>query len=582
MTKISHGLLVDFSILFPDEPVQDLETYFVGIDKQTLLLAGSYLLSIRSQNSKVSNFKVLLPNWFSEKNQVFATEVYTKLIELEKKFGELILINPESSIQFFEYCFENLPDREKESKISNDEFERNIFKAYITLTHKNLSNEGKFIDSVNALTNDEKIVAFILGRQFVHHDLVNANLHDTTICQFIKALYLFDFLSSCPITQELLNKFLEYYQVETWQEYLKSLMPLVFSYIKKVREAQMDIVVERNADFLKSCQFIDKLIVKSDDQIVDLDYRVLRGKPIYQIEQGRYRIIFDLFLIEKVYSGMYFALREINNQLTKPHKFSDFRSFYCDFFTEQHLFYTVISKAFGNRYIQWSGQKIKELGYDAEPDYYIRDGNDVIIFESKDVLINAEAKHSYDFKIIEEEIKGKLYYQINKKGEKENKAILQILNNVKRILRKEFSFDQNLKPNSLRIYPIIVVYHQVLNIAGINKLINKWFAEEVEDLKKENLPVDKIRDVVLIDIDTLILCQDHLKKKEIKLIELIDAYIQRCTINKKQKYINEEDAKAYIMNTHIPFSSFVVEICNKKKLNRFPNDFREMGKRIFL
>ena len=112
-----------------------------------------------------------------------------------------------------------------------------------------------------------------------------------------------------------------------------------------------------------------------------------------------------------LHKGVYFKLYEINNGLVKPEKVKgNFRSFYCDEFSEKILLYKTLNSIFKNKYKELSGEEIKtNYNIDAEPDYYIRNGNSIFLFESKDILINATIKSTYDFTQYESEFRKKLY-----------------------------------------------------------------------------------------------------------------------------------------------------------------------------
>ena len=65
------------------------------------------------------------------------------------------------------------------------------------------------------------------------------------------------------------------------------------------------------------------------------------------------------------------------------------------------------------------------------------------MFETKEILIDGKIKSSYNFNVYETEFRKKLFCEV--KGEKMNKkAVLQLINNIERIIRKEFPFDTNL------------------------------------------------------------------------------------------------------------------------------------------
>ena len=101
--------------------------------------------------------------------------------------------------------------------------------------------------------------------------------------------------------KSLLQAFLDYYEVSTWRDYLKSLLPLAFTVIKSEREAQTDIHVTKGPDFDKSCAFIEKLSLHDDSEIGDYDFKSLRSVPFYKVEAGVYRVVYPLFVLESVF-----------------------------------------------------------------------------------------------------------------------------------------------------------------------------------------------------------------------------------------------------------------------------------------
>lgn len=113
------------------------------------------------------------------------------------------------------------------------------------------------------------------------------------------------------------------------------------------------------------------------------------------------------------------------------------------------------------------GDYIKnEFGIIAEPDYYIRNGNKIFLFESKDILIPSETKVSNDYENISSELKKRLYYEEKRNGGIDNKAVLQLLNNTQKILRKTAEWDQGYKEKiseytQLSFYMIISIIVRV-------------------------------------------------------------------------------------------------------------------------
>jgi len=78
-------------------------------------------------------------------------------------------------------------------------------------------------------------------------------------------------------------------------------------------------------------------------------------------------------------------------------------------FSEHVLFYTAMKKCFG-RYgtIRLTGEEIKAMIGDSEPDYYLRNDADLFLFEFKDVVLSTDIKYSGDAAKIKAGIANKL------------------------------------------------------------------------------------------------------------------------------------------------------------------------------
>ena len=90
-----------------------------------------------------------------------------------------------------------------------------------------------------------------------------------------------------------------------------------------------------------------------------MDFRILRSHPIYKESRGNYYFVYGYFLLELIYKGVYFKLNELNAKLPKNQQIKGFRSFYCDYFSEQTLLYNVLKDVYGKKYIQMPGDYIK-------------------------------------------------------------------------------------------------------------------------------------------------------------------------------------------------------------------------------
>ena len=567
----SISLLISFSSIFEEEP-KELKSYLTGISRSKLLNACAFFLGFSTTQSKFEDYVDFLNMFFCEENRDVANYIYEKLErEHASEKARLIIINPLTSLQLFEFSFDNLDDNENQTIA---ESEISIFKAVLLLNEKNITLGNVGVTSTENVESDIKLAAMALSQTYPYSEFVNYDKFELLTTQTIKSFFLFEFLESNRQTATLLSKFLEYFDCGEWKEFLRNVLPLTFAFIESKKEAHIDIVIGKGEKYESGCNFLEKIIILDTEVLIDYDFKKVRSKPFYKVEEGIYRIIFGAFVLELIHKGVYFKLSEINKTLTGDGKIKDFRSFYCDEFSEKHLLYKLLNSIYQNRYIEYSGQEIRDLGIEAEPDYYIRNGSSLFLFESKDILINAEVKASYDFSKYEQEFKKKLYYD-EEKGK--NKAILQLICNIERALTLEFKFDKNYKPKSLYIYPILVLHDHQFNIAGLNVIINKWFRTELAKLAEKGLTIQRVQPITIINIDTIIFHQDLFRDKIIRLDFIIDQYIKFVTFDKKRKYFNEEHRNKYAKRTVMTFSLFLSNFVVEKGIRRVPKIFKEKG-----
>lgn len=180
-----------------------------------------------------------------------------------------------------------------------------------------------------------------------------------------------------------------------------------------------------------------------------------------------------------------------------------------------------------------------------------------MLFEAKDILINAKNKDLFNYPQFENDLRKKLYYEKKTEGKIKNKAVLQLVNNIQKILKKQLEFDTNYKINSVKIYPIIIIYHRQLDVPAVNKLVNQWFYEEVSKLELPSNIRNNIAPITIINIDTFIFFQDLFSDKKIKLDDLINEYVKFTKINPKKKYKTHEEWELSLMDAWRSFSDFL-------------------------
>lgn len=578
----SKGITQQYSLeikdIFPDEE-NDFKHHLEGIGKDFLTTACIFLLSFKNYDSEFSDYKKLFGIWFSDPN--IGADLIERISQFEQKSKlPVSIINPYTTLKLLEFCFKELPEK---SVVNDAEFEIGLIKAYLSLNQETNLRDKKIGESVQNFDNVYKLSALTLTQSFSYSDIVNYYLEEVLITQMIKAYLLLQFLAENAKTKRLLVDFLSYYGLSNWKEFLKSYFPLSLSFLKKEKEAHIDITVTQNDKYDLTCSFMDKLMLTDDDEFKYRDFVTLRSKPFYKIADGQYRIIYMLFAVEKLFQGMYFSLSAINKSLSKQHKVAeddDFRSFYCDHFSEQFLLYQILQRCFPKKFVKHSGEDLKKFGVSGGSDYYVRFKNKLFLFESKDVLIKTDVKHSNDYRLIEKELKKKFYFDEETEKTK-RKAILQLLNNIQAILSSNYTFD-GVNSDHVQIYPILVVHNRMFNTAGLNRILLNWFNEELEKLaKEEGFNVKNVRGLVVINIDILILIQDYLQNRSLKLEEIIEEYLYYAELQKLGTFKTRKDEELYVQRSLRPFEYFVYEIIDKKGYKEMPKMLMEHAATLF-
>lgn len=550
-------LMLRYSDIF-ESPPEKIDVYLKGVSRPTLLSAAEHFLGFKPTNSE--NIGEFLSWYCSPENIRFAETIIEKVHLLEKsQKTKVTLVNPLASLTLYEYCYnqDGLVD-----SITNIELEQNIFKAYTiineTIDKKEISGKHKY----EHLDQEELLIATLLIPNIAKDEFINYNLHNVNICQVIKAITFFKFIER--ERSALLGGFLKKLNVSDWKTLLRELISSTWVLFEEGHQdgrTTIEISNERNnRDWV--CGFLDSFIINpSKLSENEYDFISIRNKPFFKAtKEYTYNIVFPLFAIEQIHKGLLFKIWEESKTLNPK---ENFRSFYCDFFSEKALFYSVLNNGLPNNYLKLSGEEIKQRhNIDGEPDFYSRNEDNIFIFESKDILISAEIKHSYDYEAIKNELQKKLL--LNEKGRK--KAILQLIDNIHNTLNKTLIYDNEYNRSKVKIYPILVLHERMFNCFGFNKLINHWFKGELEKIKKVN--TKNVRPITVIDIDTFILYQDYFKEGKLKLHKLIDEYHSYTDLSIK---VTTDEA---VIDKLISFPSY---ISMKYTINKTPKMFRELG-----
>jgi hypothetical protein len=125
--------------------------------------------------------------------------------------------------------------------------------------------------------------------------------------------------------------------------------------------------------------------------------------------------------------------------------------------------------------------------------------------------------------------------------------------------------DNKYKSKNAKIYPVIVLHNRQLEISGLNKQVNEWFKTERSKLNELGYDDSKIRDIVILNIDSLIHYHELIQCKKFYLENLIDDYLKSC---EKERYLkklenrqfnNHTEQRDFLLAQHKSFSMYLFD-----------------------
>lgn len=510
---IKIGISIGYKDIF-DGKIPDIKEVLKGISREVLLKAMVFLIKDENKLNPLNGELDFIDIFFCENNLEIKESIKRKCHEIVLKTNNknIAFLNTYFSLKLYEFCFDNM--QENRTTVSNEEAEIKIFKAYLVIAQEFKDKEKTLSEDLKNSNYTQSAAIILFSQAFPYSELINYNMEKTFICQYIRSKYFFRFLEKN--NPKLLILFLKYYKLDSWKKSLQILVPIIMKIALDNRATELCISKEE-----EGYDFISKISLSKEKEVEDIDFKTLRAFPFNKIESG-FQVVNDLFLVELLHKGLFFIIKRFNDSLEDGKR--DFRSYYCDNFSERYLLYKLLNKIYGKKsYKQISGDGFRENRINAEPDYYIRNGKNILLFESKDIMINASVKNSFSWTEYEKVIKDKLYYKIKNERVKP-KAILQLINNISRILKKELFVDIGYKESTVKIYPILILFDNQFNIAGFNDIIDSWYKKELIKLEENGHNICNVESLTIIDIDTLIYYQDMITNGKIKLWDIIAKY----------------------------------------------------------
>lgn len=522
---INAVIRLEFEHVFPDEEKKDVIEYLKPISSFALLNIIGF-----SNTNPQPNFDNFASNPNVHKDIVDRVIKYSR----ENNLGEKPrLVSREASLRLAEIILSNrslLIENNINNDIDKDEI--NLFKSFLVINKEINSKQNLTASEINLEKLVDMIIAMTFSTSdlgvFENNDLGFGKLLYSTIVRFE---FLLKFIQSKEEYSYLEKNLFEYFNQDNSIE-LTNQMKYLFG---KLLELKVNNGFKFNVEEQNSLAFLNSLV--SNEIVEEDDFTNLRKFPIYKINDNTFSIIDFFFVVDKFYKSVKFILKNsFHKHHNLPAKDRTFFEFYNTKFSEEYLMKKILDRIFNKSY--FIKKNVQET-QDNEPDYYVRHNKRIYLFENKDVLIAKNIKSSGDINKINDVLKSK-FLEVNNKPI----GIGQLVNSIVQIVENNFKYDEYVNnKKSLTIYPILIINDRIFEILGINYRLNQWYLELVKEKLGNKYNPNFIKNLTIIDIDTLIYWLPHLEKNDSNFREIIDDHLKNMTSLKKVNHPNYEQGK---------------------------------------
>lgn len=384
-----------------------------------------------------------------------------------------------------------------------------LFKSILLLGQEESRLEENQING-NGTTSIHNFADQVLLSQFRFIEIDRLKDYKT---QLLKVYYFFKFCSSNQKYNEQLSKFLHSRGLSSYRSYLWKIFSLSLELIEE-GEFREILFAPQGSEL---AYFLQQYIINEKQVEINANFRSIRSYPFFRLAKNHYMLLNYNFFVDKFYHGFLFDFATAAEL-----QFGNLRNDMGRLFSEPVMFYQVMQNCFEHYGdVRLNGAELNRLLSSSEPDYYIRIGQDIFLFEFKDIIMNASTKNTTNPNLIKAEI----FKKLEESDRGRPKGISQLLNSVKSIsegIYNDFKVD-SFEVDLVTIYPIIVHSDVVLESHGVNYIISNRFRDRLEQMQVKKAT---IKNVVLINVDTLIQMQDHFNTGKINLKESIDSYFE--------------------------------------------------------
>lgn len=436
------------------------------------------------------------------------------------------------------------------------QLEKKLYTAFLIANEFTLNrNQG---EAPYKLEDDlELYLACLLMSRYTYNDFINqeSDINELVRNQNIRTGKFFNFVSQHPQLKDLYDEFLQVYGLISWKDYLRTYWSILA--LARYKTGVINFERLRDEDELLSEQIVDKDSIDIHEVISledNVDYQAFREKPFIKIAPHEYAVIDVSFMIYRMFDGLYFIFNDLW-QCKHPDNTQGFNTIFTTEFSEGTVLVNCLKEVANTHgWLSLTNNECKsivpERKLSSPPDFYIRDGKDVILFECKDVKIPKEVKAEGTIQQLLDEVdKDFVGYHDTKKNKWRYKGVGQLVRNAKRILEGEFIWDKNVDKNN-RIFLVLVLADGRQVDAGWKNYLQRKMREECI---RQETDYKKICPLILTDLGTITFYKGNFKKSG--FLQYFISYYEKTTFNPST--ISIGDTITNVMNQTMSFSRYM-------------------------
>ena len=515
--NITIEKILEFHDLFPEEKEIDISSVLKKYSKKYLVLSSNVL----SHNYGRAYIPDKNNTFFSSHSEKHLEDLNNRFEQFTKISGQKIFCycTTKTSLELMRIIF-SIPINEYKNDGDIEDLEYDLFRIILQI-NENLMGFNS--------TNEQDLATLSFLNFFIMNDISGQDIREVFIRQVQYYCTLSDFIETrqdCAIAKEAFYQSVGITKMSDYAKTWLALIALDFEYQKKQEKGCPVIDLNRlqDVDGTLNIPVLDFLSINLNEHISynnteiksrddNVDYRIFRARPLIKISDKKYIIYCFPILVERLYNSLFFDLKD---------SFKDAFNFYNKDFVEKVLFQPqvlqclnekITSKIYPSREMLLCGDKIIEE--DNQPDFYLRENDNLILFECKAIRINGELKDKSDIDELLSILKNKLYYSIEnidksrgKKKNAERVGVTQLVQQMKMIDADTFKWDNKI-PDEVAYYPVIILEDPRFVVPGLSYIINSWYKQ----LIIQELPGQMCHPIVVMSIDMLML-YSHVFKAE--------------------------------------------------------------------